>query len=1526
MAQSSGTNLLRDELSWKSYFVAAGIPDDESSHYATIFTSNRITDRTIHTLNDDHLKGLGISVLGDRLAILDSIQSHSTVPDSTLPAPTQVSSIFKPPAASIKLPNIISDMTHPQFRKFMVDWHVYKRMTGLPDSQIPIHLYTACEDSVQHSLINSHPNFLDMREEVMLSHIEAVVTKSSNPTVHRMTFGNLLQGENESIKEYVVRLRTQAIDCEFSCPDCNSDISRMLIKDQFIRGIRNETLQTELLAKGTQFKTIDDAVKHSEAFESALRDQSQLSSSSEAHAARATQYRRNKKHGKWFHSSKPPSTCQGCGSTTHGVEKTPPRNTHCPAWGKQCQSCQRFNHQANVCLHRPSEANCIEGSSAEDTPSLIAHVQYSSQSDCYSASDSLEEIHALLTPRLPNSSSSSILIFPDSGANICLAGTKHLSHMGITTAQLHPCKKIVKAVGGSTLTCNGWIHVLFEVDGHKTMQPVYFCDRIDRVYLSKQGCIEMNILSSTYPHPMPPAAAAVHTLQTPSYTQPPARPSALPFEPTPENVPKLEQYIRDQFADSAFRNTPPFAALSGPPAKIHLKEGAVPFARHCPIPVPHHWKADVKAGIDQDIERGIIAPVPVGTPVMWCSPMVVVSKADGRPRRTVDYQKLNAQCHRETHHTSSPFHLASQIPPGTKKSVIDAVDGFHSVELDPESRPLTTFITEWGRFWYLRMPQGFVAAGDAYTRRYDDIISHVERKLKIVDDTLLYDETIEGHFFHVWDYLTLCALNGITVNQSKFVFCQDVVDFAGLTITPTGVVPSEKLLSAITNFPRPNDLSSARSWFGLVNQVAWAYSVSPVMQPFRDLIKPHQKFYWDEHLDKLFVESKAAIVDLVKLGVESFDISRRICAQPDWSKEGIGYLLLQKHCSCSDKSPVCCTGGWKLIFAGSRFTKPAERNYSPTEGEALALAWSLRHSRMFTLGCPDLFVATDHKPLLGIFNDRDLGSIENPRVLSLKEYTLAWKFDIVHCPGKWTRGPDALSRYPANLSAIAEVPDSSDIAQVNSLIEISQVSYVHAMNQINILTADDIANAVSADPEYQDLVALIQKGFPTHRKQVEPAHLREYWNVRERLSIFNGTALLDQRLVIPRSLRKVVLSNLHSAHQGVSSMRSRANSCVYWPGLDAALQAYRDTCRTCMENSPSQSAEQLILTPSPSYPFQQICSDYFQLGSHTYLSIVDRFTAWICLYSFRPHQATHVKLQDIFRDLFVAYGVSEELSTDGGPQFTSAGFQQFLQLWCVKHRLSSAEYPQSNGRAEVAVKSAKRMIRDNLSPDGGLNNNKVAQALLQYRNTPLPDIGLSPAQMLLHRQLRDSVPSHPDHYQLHKDWVVTAEERENASSKRTHLIVEQYNKKRTDLPPLPVGTDVVIQGPNKKWDRSGRIVEALPFRQYRIRMFHSGRVLLRNRKYIRKCTAIFPQRITVDTPIVPFIPENPIQQQAEESQVEPESADAPVESECTEAPVEPESVDTTVAERNPVEAPIVTSKLPRALRNLLPHNNPGLQE
>ena len=141
-------------------------------------------------------------------------------------------------------------------------------------------------------------------------------------------------------------------------------------------------------------------------------------------------------------------------------------------------------------------------------------------------------------------------------------------------------------------------------------------------------------------------------------------------------------------------------------------------------------------------------------------------------------------------------------------------------------RHLTTFITPWGRYRYKTAPQGYIASGGGYSRRFDKIVSHVPNKTKCVYDTLLWEVNLHKSFFQAVDWLDLCVHYGITLNPEKFVFGADSVEFAGFEITPDSVRPCKKYLNAILNFPKPTNITDIRSWFGLVNQVSYAFAAT----------------------------------------------------------------------------------------------------------------------------------------------------------------------------------------------------------------------------------------------------------------------------------------------------------------------------------------------------------------------------------------------------------------------------------------------------------------------------------------------------------------------------------------------------------------------------------------------------------------------------------------------------------------------------------------------------------------------------
>lgn len=114
-----------------------------------------------------------------------------------------------------------------------------------------------------------------------------------------------------------------------------------------------------------------------------------------------------------------------------------------------------------------------------------------------------------------------------------------------------------------------------------------------------------------------------------------------------------------------------------------------------------------------------------------------------------------------------------------------------------------------------------------------------------------------------------------------------------------------KYLDAIHDFPTPANITDVRSWFGLINQVSYAFAANEPILPFCQLLKPGAPFVWDNDLNNLFEESKSMIIDEIEEGVRIFDKSKLTCLAIDWSKTGIGYWLFQKHCRCPTNTPFC---------------------------------------------------------------------------------------------------------------------------------------------------------------------------------------------------------------------------------------------------------------------------------------------------------------------------------------------------------------------------------------------------------------------------------------------------------------------------------------------------------------------------------------------------------------------------------------------------------------------------------------------
>lgn len=1365
---------------------------------------------------------------------------------------------------------------------FKHEWIRYKTLAELTNN-LSAHLQDCLSSEINRILFSTHgQDLLTQSETTMLANVKQLVVRARNPLVSTVELLRLRQSHEQPVQTFLAEVRSTARQCKFKVKcNCDNDVdyTDQMVLHQLLVGLSDEEVQEDLLA--LEDLTLTKAEKFVMDREAAKRSQGSIN---QGLAARISSSYKKSKTVPPTHNSSKTETCRNCGGASHsgGYEEW---KTSCPAYGTIC-ACGKRNHFTKVCRRKgiPAEES-IKGISSHHLFHLDQQLPSLSSINPDNALSVILAVNipslSRLRPKLAHLQSRfkkiNITGIADTGASALCGGPAILNQLGIPYAALTRSRTTLRAADGRALNVLGTIPVTVSVntgrgDGTTTNQLLYVVQGINALFISRQCLSDLGSISKSFPNPpqkpwsvnpceyvdglstpqLAPCGCLLRTI-TPCPPEPPC-------EAIEENIEKLQTFLRDYYASSTFNTCShqPLPLIHGPALEFAIDSTIKPTARHTPATVPLHWMDKVKSSIDDDVSLGVLEWVDVNTPVTWCHRMVVVRKHNGAPRRTVDMQALNAASIRQTHHTQSPFQQATTIPKDTWKSITDAWNGYHSVAIREEDRHMTTFITPWGRLRYKTAPQGYLASGDAFTHRFDKVTMGFQNVKRVVDDSLVFADNIPDAFAKTAQYLSLIGKNGILQNPDKFVFCRQTIDWAGIRIGPDSVMPLSSHTEAILGFPSPTNVTDIRSFFALVNQVSHYYATQPRLLPFRELLKKDTTWYWDDHLEELFQETKRVISSEVERGVTSFDPARRTALLTDWCKSGIGFLLMQQYCDCLTGNPTCCKVGWKVCMVGSRFTSHAESNYAPTEGEGLAIADALHRTRYYTLGCADLVICTDHKPLLGIFNDRSLEQIDNPRVSRLKEKTLAWRFSMVYIPGRQHGAPDCLSRYGFEQDVKHRndgdqpTPIHVDHLSLGSTAHTQRDAWDISLNDIDgflaAVSVDDtpithhsISQATSSDDILSTAINHLESGTEPNADSSD--ELRKLWRLSHDLNVSDGCLLYKDRAVIPTSLRHRVLKILHSAHQGATGMTLRAEQSVFWPGMSQDVRNIRASCTTCNTNAPSlpklPPQEQTI----PDYPFQHICADYMELRGTTYGVIVDRFSGWFHVYKGTGGSHTFV---DVLTDLCRNFGVPETLTSDGGPHFTSHATLDFLRQYGIHHRRTSVGNPHANSRAEIAVKTAKRLLRDNTSISGGLNTLRVSQALFTHRNTPDRDTGLSPAYMLLGRPLKEFLPNRiplKNSADLSDTWKKVANWRELALSRRSAADQEKWSHQTRKPCPLAPGDSVMVQNTevgtkHNKWDKRGVVVRSLPFDQYEIMVDGSRRLTLRNRKHIRQFTPI----------------------------------------------------------------------------------------
>ena len=178
---------------------------------------------------------------------------------------------------------------------------------------------------------------------------------------------------------------------------------------------------------------------------------------------------------------------------------------------------------------------------------------------------------------------------------------------------------------------------------------------------------------------------------------------------------------------------------------------------------------------------------------------------------------------------------------------------------------------------------------------------------------------------------------------------------------------------------------------------------------------------------------------------------------------------------------------------------------------------------------------------------------------------------------------------------------------------------------------DEVRSGTDHDQELSGVRQVLVSGEPW------PQELEQWRRAKASLSVVDGLVMYGDRIVIPGELRQQVLGTLHSGHQGVTSMTSRAGQSVWWPNMGQDIANVRQRCLVCDRNTPSQPMEPPAKLPDVRYPFQMLCADYFDLKGYGYLVLVDRYSGWPVVH--RATKATARELVKAVMEVCLTFGV-----------------------------------------------------------------------------------------------------------------------------------------------------------------------------------------------------------------------------------------------------------------------------------------------
>lgn len=709
------------------------------------------------------------------------------------------------------------------------------------------------------------------------------------------------------------------------------------------------------------------------------------------------------------------------------------------------------------------------------------------------------------------------------------------------------------------------------------------------------------------------------------------------------------------------------------PVKVYLKNDTVfSFGSRR---FSYTERTELKQITDDLLERKIIKP----SISPYCSRVVLVTKRNGKKRMCVDLRSFNDLVQKQRF--TFPI-IEDQLNKLQGKKVFtssDLKDGFHQIDLHPESTKYFGFSTPHGQYEFLKLPFGYVEAPAEFQKRIIQIFEHLVRDDKVLiymDDILIATDTIDQNLHILKEVLITLRKYKLELNLSKCQFLRNTIEYLGYKVSNTGITMSERHTKAIANYPMPKTLKQLQSFLGLANYFRkFIKDFSIKANALHRLTKKGVEFVIDAEAVRAFNNLKRELVTYPVLRLYKPGAETQL--HTDASSLGFGAVLLQKQAD----------GAFAPIAYYSKATNDAEKHYHSYELETLAIVKAIERFHVFLQGIT-FKVITDCNALVWAFKKINI----NPRI------------------ARWSL---ALQNYSCELAHRA----AAKMVHVDAL-----------SRQVMLICA----------PTFEEELMHRQLSDEHLRALAENLEFKE----NKRFALENGIiyCVIENRLLfaVPSVTVNNVIRVYHDemGHVGKQKTMEGINKSYWFPNMKLRVKEHIANCIKCLiaDNTLNRFEEEMQLIDKGTRPFETLHMNHFgplEKTIHGYqhiLVVIDAYTKYTWLFSTKTTNSAETVSHLTY--LFQHFGIPERIISDRGTSFTSKSFEQFVEPYKITHIKVAVASPWANGQVERVNRFLKSTLTKTVDDQGKW---KEVLGKVQYilNNTYHKSIETTPSKMFL---------------------------------------------------------------------------------------------------------------------------------------------------------------------------------------------------